>query len=112
MPQGDLLFLTSGAPIAVAATATPGTLLYTCIAGSSQIDAVRIVASNTDESLTVTLTIQFAGTSANNALCWQIPPKSTFELPILRGNGAAAIRAFASTASAINCYIDANRYTL
>ena len=37
---------TSGAPIPVAATATPGTLVHTAVAGATSFDEVYLWASN------------------------------------------------------------------
>jgi hypothetical protein len=87
-------------------------VIFTCVSGGQQMDAVRILASNTDTTNTIVLTLEVAGTAASNQMCWSIPPLSTFELPIMRGNSGAVIRAFASIANKINCYRDANRYTL
>lgn len=112
MPQGDLALVVGGAPVQVAATSSPGTTIYTAIAGTTQADDIKIVASNIDTTTTVDVTFEVAGTSSNNQIMVQIRPKSFVELPILRLNNGAVIKAFASAANKINCYSDANRWTL
>lgn len=111
MPQGNLTFVGGGAPIAVAATATPGTLLWTCVSGTTQIEAVRLVVSNIDGA-TVTLTLEVGGTATANQLVYDIPAKTILELPVLKGNNGMVIRGFASSANKINAVPDAVRYTL
>src|SRR3989338_6187762 len=51
---------TSGAPIPVAAPATPGTLLHTAVAGATSFDEDYLWASNVTTS-TATLTIECGG---------------------------------------------------
>lgn len=112
MPQGDLTLVVGGAPVQVAATASPGTTIYTAVSGTAQADDIKILASNIDPTTTVDLTFEVAGTSSNNQIWYQLRPKSTVEISILRLNNGAVIKAFASAANKINCYSDANRWTL
>src|SRR5690242_9788819 len=112
MPQGDITFIAGNAPIAVAATSSPGTTIYTAVSGSAQIDAVHIVASNIDASSTIDLTLEIGGTVTSSQLWFQLRPKSTIEIPILKLNGGAVVKTFAGSANKINCIVDSNRYTL
>jgi hypothetical protein len=112
MPQGDVTFVGGNAPVQVAATASPGTTIFTAVSGTAQVDAVRIVASNIDPTTTIDLTIEWCGTAGLNQLVFSLGPKSMTELPVMRANNGAVVKAFASVASKINCYVDANRYTL
>ena len=50
---------TNGAPIPVAATATPGTLLHTAVTGSGASDEVYLWASNVTAAA-ATLTVELA----------------------------------------------------
>lgn len=97
---------TNGLPIPVAATATPGTLLHTAIAGSSPFDEVYLWASNVTGAA-ATLTIEWGGVSdpgSHMVKAYSIAANSP-PMPIAMGqvvNGGVAIRAFSGTASAIN----------
>jgi hypothetical protein len=96
---------TSGRPILIAATGTPGTLIHTAIVGASSFDEVIAYFTNTSGSA-VDLTIEFGGvTSPNDHVVKTIslPPFSP-PMPLLtrqRINGGLAVRAFASTANVI-----------
>lgn len=97
---------TNGLPIPVAATATPGTLLHTAIAGSSSFDEVYLWASNVTGAA-ATLTVEWGGVSdpgSHMVKAYSIAANSP-PMPIAVGqvvNGGVAIRAFSGTASAIN----------
>lgn len=104
---------TSGAPIPVAATATPGTLLHTAVTGATSFDEVYLWASNVTNA-TATLTIEWGGVAdpgSHITKALDIPAKSGPTL-IVAGesiNGGLAIRAFSGTASAINITGHVNR---
>ncbi len=95
---------TDGKPIAVAATATPGTAIHTAPAGTDTTDYVWIQAVNID-TVDRSLTIEFGGTAAAQSIkTITIPPNIGLyvvceNLPIRNGN---AIAAFASAANVIN----------
>jgi hypothetical protein len=97
---------TSGTPIPVAATATPGTLIHTAIAGATAFDEVYIWASNVTSGA-ATLTIEWGGTSdpgSHFVKAYSIAANSP-PMPIAVGqcvNGGVAVRAFSSAAGAIN----------
>lgn len=97
---------TSGKPIPVAATATPGTTLHTAVSGSAAFDEVYLWASNVTGSA-ATLTIEWGGTTDPGELSVKavsIPPNSP-PIPIMTGqvlNGGLVVRGFSGTASAIN----------
>lgn len=97
---------TSGRPVPVAATATPGTLLHTAIAGATSFDEIYLWAANVTAAA-ATLTIEFGGvTNPGDHLVKTITlPANSPPIPIATGqvlNGGLAVRAFSGTASAIN----------
>lgn len=97
---------TSGRPVPVAATATPGTLLHTAIAGATSFDEIYLWAANVTTAA-ATLTIEFGGvTNPGDHLVKTITlPANSPPIPIATGqvlNGGLAVRAFSGTASAIN----------
>lgn len=97
---------TSGAPIAVTATASPGTLIHTAVAGSSAFDEVYLWASNVT-GVAAQLTIEWGGIADPGShmvkgytIAANSPP-----IPIAVGqcvNGGVAIRAFTGTTATIN----------
>jgi|SRR6267378_6265094 len=97
---------TSGKPIPVAATATPGTIIHTAVSGASAFDEVYLWASNV-AAATATLTIEWGGVTDpgdHMVKAYSIPANST-ALLIANGqvlNGGLAIKCFSGTASAIN----------
>ena len=97
---------TSGAPIPVAATATPGTLLHTAIAGASAYDEVYLWVSNVTGSA-ATLTVEWGGVSDPGShmtkaysIAANSPPIAIATGQVL--NGGLLVRAFSGTASALN----------
>jgi hypothetical protein len=97
----------SGQVIAVAATATPGTLIHTAVAGADpNFDEIYLWASNVTGSA-ATLTIEWGGVTDPTdhvTKAYSIPANSP-PIPIVTGlvlNGALEVRAFSGTASAIN----------
>lgn len=97
---------TSGRPIPVAATATPGTTIHTAVSGTSSFDEVYLWASNITATA-ATLTIEFGGvTDPGDHLvkAYSIPANSP-PIPISTGqcvNGGVLVTAFSGTANAIN----------
>lgn len=104
---------TSGKPIAVAAVATPGTLLHTAVAGALSFDEIYAFVSNVTNA-NARLTIEFGGvTDPTDHACKQylIPPNSG-PIPVITGqsiNGGLAVRAFSDVASALNITGHVNR---
>lgn len=104
---------TSGRPIKVAATATPGTAVHTAIAGAVSYDEVYLWATNTDSS-TRTITVEFGGTTDPDDLIvksYSIPANSP-PIPIVTGqvlNGGVLVKAFASSANVVLVTGFANR---
>lgn len=96
---------TSGQPIKVVATATPGTLIHTAVAGASSFDEIYLWVTNTD-TVTRTITIQWGGTTDPDNLiakAYSITANSPPALivPGLVLNGGLIVRAFASTANVL-----------
>lgn len=97
---------TSGKPVPVAATSTPGTTIHTAVSGASSFDEVYLWASNVTTS-PATLTIEWGGTTDPGdhiVKAYSIPSNSP-PIPIVTGevlNGGLVVKAFSGTASAIN----------
>lgn len=96
----------NGLPIPVAATATPGTLIHTAIAGATSFDEIYIWASNVTAAA-ATLTLEWGGVTDPGSLlvkAYSIPANSP-PMPIAVGqnmNNGLVVRAFSATVSAIN----------
>ena len=96
---------TSGKPIPIAATATPGTTIHTAPAAPNY-DSVFIFVSNVTGTA-ATLTIEFGGTSDPGdhlVKGYSIAPNSA-PVPIAMGqvmSGTLVIKAFSGTANALN----------
>ncbi len=109
VPSGSTTFRN----IPVAATATPGTLIHTAVAGTTAIDEVYLWAANVTTAV-ATLTLEWGGvTDPGDHLvkALSIPPNSE-PIMIAKGqclNNGLAIRAFSGTASAINITGKVNR---
>ena len=108
---------TSGKPILIAATATPGTIIHTAIAGATQFDEVYLWITNVSAAA-----VTFTGEISDGTivapddlfakLC-SIPANSP-PIPILTGlryNGGMIIRMFASSGTALTVSGIVNRYT-
>ncbi len=97
---------TNGKAILVAATSTPGTLLHTAVAGTSDMDELWIYANNTSTSA-VKLTIEWGEATA---------PNGNIEVTVLQESGLVCItpgliiqngltvRAFAATTNVITIH--------
>jgi len=92
---------TSGKPIAVAATATPGTTIHT--AHATALDEVWLYAVNTSTS-SVKLTVEFGGTTNTENIELTITGESGLVLviPGLPITGSNVVRAFAGTTNVIS----------
>lgn len=93
-----------GKQIAIANTATAGTLIHTCVSGTSSIDEVWIYAVNSSTSA-VKLTIEYGGVTANtDHIESTIPAEAglTLIVPGLPMNNSLVVRGFAGTANVIN----------
>lgn len=100
---------TNGRPIAIAATATPGTLLHTVSGDTDVLGAVTLWATNTTAAQ-VTLTLELGGTSASDNISLKIAANTTTK--VLDGatfDGAVVLRAFAGSTPAINIFGFENR---
>ena len=106
---------TSGKPILIAASATPGTLIHTAVAGANDKDEIYLWFYNTTGS-TVDLTVQWGGTTSpgdllveSYKLTGHTLEQIAFGQPL---NGALVVRAFASTGSVVTCTGYVNRYSV
>lgn len=96
---------TNGQPIKVAATATPGTLIHTAIAGTSAFDEVYAWVTNTSGAA-VLLTIEFGGvTDPDNLITKQLSiPANSPPIPVLTGQvlqNGLIVRMFASAGNVL-----------
>ena len=97
---------TTDKPIPVAATATPGTLIHTAVAGAVSFDEVYLWVSNVTGAA-ATLTLEWGGVTdpADHLVkAVSIPPNST-PIPIATGmvmRNGLIVRAFSGTANALN----------
>lgn len=106
----------NGLGVKIAATASPGTLIFTAVAGTTNIDEIHLGLVNTSSS-DITVYIQFGGTnSPDNLIPVRLPGSyeglfvvSQGELQLQNG---AEIRAYANTANVIVAYCYANRITV
>jgi hypothetical protein len=97
---------TSGKPIPVSATATPGTVIHTAVSGSAGFDEVYLWASNVTGAA-ATLTLEWGGvTDPSDLISKAISiPANSGPTAIVQGevlNGGLVVRAFSGTGSAIN----------
>lgn len=96
---------TDGRPISVTATASPGTLVHTAVAGTTTgtYDEVWLWAANTSTTPTK-LTIEFGGTSASDQIEVTIGAEQglTLVIPGLPLQNGSVVRAFAATGSVIS----------
>lgn len=104
---------TSGRPIKVVATSTPGTLIHTAVSGATSFDEVSLWCQNTD-STDRKLTIELGGvTSPDDLIEITVPLESGLLLVLdaARLNGGVAIRAFGATANVLTIVGTVNRMT-
>lgn len=96
---------TNGRPIAVAATASPGTTIHTAIASTTRFDEIHLWASNRTGAA-ATLTLQFGGTGTADELTNALSiPANSAAIKVIDGevlNNSLLLRAFSGTANAIN----------
>lgn len=96
----------NGRPIAIAATASPGTVLHTATDGDAAFDELYVWVSNVSAA-TVKLTLQFGGVAIPGDLAAKdvAVPANSPPIAILVGqslNGGLVLRAFASVANVLN----------
>src|SRR5438552_5346412 len=107
MPTFDKASLsgsTNGRPIAVAATASPGTTIHTApaLTGDDNYDEVHLVASNVD-TVDRQLTLEWGGTTTADQITYIVPAQTSMVVAdglILQNS--LVIKAFAASASKIN----------
>lgn len=100
---GFLSGSTNGRPIKVAATATPGTLLHTAVAGPTDADEITLWACNTD-TVDRLLTLEVGGVTApDDHVQVTIPAESGLVevLPGVRLRAGLVLRAFAAAANVV-----------
>ena len=106
---------TDGKAVKVVATATPGTLLHTAVAGTTAgtFDEVWLWAWNGDTAARL-LTIEFGGvTDPDNIVEVVVQPQAGWQL-VVPGHilqNALVVRAFAAAASVVVCQGHVNAIT-
>jgi len=118
MPSGDVADIilsgsTSGRPIAVAATSSPGTTIHTATSTSGDRDHITLWATNIDSS-SRTVSLEWGGTGTSD----RIGPitLAANSGPVLIADrwhlqGGLLVRAFASSANVVNITGKVARYT-
>jgi hypothetical protein len=104
---------TNGKGILVSTIASPGTLLHTAVAGTSDMDEIWLYALN-DTAADIQTTFQFGGTSAGvDTIIVTIPFKTGLQLvvPGLLLQNSLVVRAFGATASGVVIQGFVNRIT-
>jgi hypothetical protein len=109
MPTFSRLLLTgttTGAPIPVATTATPGTLIHTSVTGSGAFDEIYLWVTNVTGAA-AKLTIEWGGTTdpANHLTKATSIPANSQPIAIAVGqvlNNGVVVRAFSDVAGALN----------
>jgi hypothetical protein len=106
---------TSGRPIPVAATATPGTLIHTATATAADYDELWLWVSNVTGTA-ATLTLEWGGVTDPGQLLVKAYSVSANNAPILVSNGltlngGVVVRAFSGTGAALNITGYINRIT-
>lgn len=101
---------TNGRGIAVAATATPGTLIHTATSSTTFEDEIWLYAMNTTTT-SVKLTLEVGGTSTSDQIEITVAPESGLVLisPGLILQNSLVVRAFAGTTNVINIFGYVNR---
>ncbi len=94
---------TDGKMIAVAATATPGTLIHTAQSGTANFDEVWCYAVDTS-AFAVKLTVEYGGVATSDQVEVTIPAEGGLVLVIPGAvlQNSLVVRAFAATASVLN----------
>lgn len=90
---------TDGQPVAVAATATPGTTLHT--AHATALDEITLVVSNI-HTAAVELTLEVGGVTTADQQKFTLAAKESRELPRIRLTNSKVLKAFADSANKVN----------
>lgn len=114
--KGDIAFSaasasTNGRPIIAAATASPGTLIHTCAAGSNEIEDVEIWASNYSTTTTRTLYLELGGTGAGDTINIQLRPMTTVTVCKIRLTSTVSVRAYESSGADVRVWCFMERWT-
>lgn len=91
----------NGRAIKIGATATPGTLIHTAVAGTVHLDEIWLYVTN-NHTGSLVLTLEFGGTTSPDDLIQMSIPSKTGEFLIVPGfvlQNGLAVRAFAQTAN-------------
>lgn len=100
-----------GKLVQIAATATPGTSLYTAVSSTDdEWDVVFVAASNNDTADHL-LTVEWTAAGSANEVKVLLPGRSGMWtiIPALRIRNALTVKAYADAANQVNAYIDVDR---
>ena len=114
--KGDIAFSplsasTDGRPIVVTATASAGTTIHTCAAGSNEAEVIEIWASNISTSTTRTLYLELGGTSTSDQVCIDIRPKTVMQVLTVRLTGSVVIKAYEASGADVRVWGFMDRWT-
>ena len=103
---------TSGRPISIAATTSPGTAVHTAVAGATDFDEVWLYAKNNTPTA-VKLTVEFGGVSTSDIIELMISGETGLACVVAGQplNGGLLIKAFCATTTAIDLVGYVNRIT-
>lgn len=100
---------TNGQPVQVAATATPGTLWHTAVAGAAAFDEIYLFLANIDTVQHV-VTVEFGAATAPYNVVVIVPAQD--QVLVIAGvplNGADTVKVFADLTNKVNAYGYINR---
>lgn len=103
---------TSGRPISIAATTSPGTAVHTAVSGATDFDEVWLYAKN-NTATAVKLTVEFGGVSTSDIIEVTIQGEQGLTCVVAGQplNGGLLIKAFCATTTAVDLMGYVNRIT-
>lgn len=106
---------TSGRPIKVTPTSSPGETIHTATATATEIDEIWLWAANTSAA-TVNLSVQWGGTTTpDDYICSAFPIEANSDAVLVAAGlvltGGLLVKAFASVADVITVFGYVNRIT-
>lgn len=85
----------NGRGVLVAATADPGTLIHTAVAGTAQVDEIVLTVWNTDVA-NRTLTLEHGSNTAGDLLPILVPAQTCISVPAIYLQNGLPLKAYGS----------------